>query len=52
MHEATRAQAEALIAQILDSPELVRFEIKRVSGKKVGEPLAVILLPYHTLACQ
>lgn len=45
MHEVTRAQAEALIARMLDSPESVHFEIKRVPGKKVGKPRGLVLLP-------
>ncbi len=42
MDEVTGAKAEALIARILDRPESVRFESKRVSGKMVGKALETI----------
>ncbi len=45
MDEVTGTSAEALTARLLDSPESVRFETKRVSGKMVGEPRGVVLLP-------
>lgn len=42
MDEVTGIRAETLIAQLLDQPESVRFETKRVSGKMVGKSLETI----------
>lgn len=42
MDEVTGNRAETLIVRLLDSPESVRFETKRVSGKMVGKALETI----------